>query len=294
MVTNMKNYFCKVLLGLFCACLPMQAQVVNNEEQNAAKIDSLSNVIDSMNEKMETDKANAKLEKIWKRKKYRYVGYTMQSLTHMDEEGLRWKSEFGVNLGMGRTYFLHKKPIANMIKFSIDWTMTDINYAKLKENYVIGGMPPATTPAASTLASDGFSDIITPENPDMPAMDFGCHAIDYGMQVGPSIWINPVDHLMLNGYFRYAPTAAMLVLNDEFSIGYGSFFVTGGAISYKAISIGVEARWGKTKYNSFEFDDEGAENMEQEGGSNSISGLLNSSKNKMKMKSTRFYICFRL
>ena len=287
----MKTYFYAALIGLFCASLPLQAQI-ENEEQHASQIDSLNGVINSLNQKMENDKEAARLEKIWKRKKYRYLGYTMQSLTHLDEENLRWKSEVGINYGMGRTYFLHKKPLGKVVKFGIDWTMMDMNYAKLKENYTMVGIP---SPAqASTLAAGGFDEIVTPENTGIPDVKLGCHAIDLGMQIGPSIWINPVDHLMLNGYFRYAPTAAMLVLDEEFSIGYGSFFVTGGAISYKAISIGVEARWGKTKYNSFELDEEGMDNYGEEGGSNSITGLLNSSKNKMKMKSTRFYICFRL
>lgn len=288
----MKSYLCTLLLGLFCACMPLQAQIEDDGETHASKIDSLNDVINSLNQKIENDKENARMEKIWKRKKYRYIGYVMQSLTHLDEENLRWKSEFGVDYGMGRTYFLHKHPLGKVVKFGIDWTMMDMNYAKLKENYRINTIP---SPAPATAAtSGGFDDIQTPENPDMPDIKLGCHAIDLGMQVGPSIWINPVDHLMLNGYFRYAPTAAMLVIDDEFSIGYGSFFVTGGAISYKTISFGVETRWGKTKYNSFEIDEEGMDNVGEEGGSNSVSGLLNSSKNKMKMKSTRFYICFRL
>ena len=42
------------------------------------------------------------------------------------------KSDFGAAIVWGKTYYLHKKPLAGMIKFGIDWSWMDLNYAQYK------------------------------------------------------------------------------------------------------------------------------------------------------------------
>ncbi len=86
-------------------------------------------------------------------------------------------------------------------------------------------------------------------------INIGRHQFEYAMQVGPSVTVNPIDHLKINAYFRYAPSFSGILINDEFSYNYASFFVTGAAISYKVISVGIESRWGKAKYKNFSIDD---------------------------------------
>ena len=102
------------------------------------------------------------------------------------------------------------------------------------------------------------------------------------MQIGPSITINPVGHLKISGYFRYAPCASILYLDSEVNCSFASFFVCGGAISYKAISLGVEGRWGSAKYKNM-FDTEDVED--------SFSG--SKEKQTWKTGATRLYISFR-
>ena len=41
--------------------------------------------------------------------------------------------DFGVSLTFGKTYYLHKKPLLNMIKYGIDATWFELSYAKYSE-----------------------------------------------------------------------------------------------------------------------------------------------------------------
>ena len=95
----------------------------------------------------------------------------------------------------------------------------------------------------------------------------------------------------MSGYFHFIPSGSILVLNDEVNASYVSNFAYGGAISYKAISFGVESRWGKAKYNSFSVDDEAIDNPGTE--NLNPNDVLIKGENRMKTKSVRFYLTFR-
>lgn len=156
-------------------------------------------------------------KKIWKdRAKYFNISYVKQSLSAQDAD-YKYNSSLGVAITNGRTYYLHKKPILGMIKFGIDWSFYDVNFA-MYENEI----------------NDGY-DV---EKEKM-------YQAEVGMQIGPSVTVNPIDHLKVNGYFRVTPSYSMMYSGDEFSGSYGTFFSAGGAISYKVISLGIEGRWGK-------------------------------------------------
>lgn len=83
-------------------------------------------------------------------------------------------------------------------------------------------------------------------------------------------------------------------MNDEANASYVSNFAVGGAIAYKAISLGIESRWGKAKYNSFAVDEDAVDTDDIGGGSDvDIDNVLVSGKNRLKTKSLRFYLIFR-
>lgn len=73
---------------------------------------------------------------------------------------------------------------------------------------------------------------------------------------------------------------------------YASFFVTGAAISYKVISVGIESRWGKAKYKNFSIDDFNEEDMDVD--NPEWNDVISKSKRKFKTNSVRFYISFRI
>ena len=282
----------KKLLLLLTVCgisFTANAQVDDSSvayDENASVYGSRDEQIDSIRlaereKKVAQQEKDLAMEKKWKRKKYLNIAFVNQTLEHCDHPSMTWKSDFGVSLVKGRTYYLHKKPIAGILKFGIDWTQMDLNYAKYSEDF--GEM-------VDEGQSGGSGGSVSPIYPEFD-LDLGCHQFEYSMHVGVSLSINPVDHLMVHGYFRYAPSFTGVILNDEFSGNYGSFFVTGGSISYKAISIGVESRWGKATYKSFGIGDDLKEGLSD--GKLSVEDVLSSEKNKMKTNSTRFYIGFR-
>lgn len=200
---------------------------------------------------------DALMNSIWKRRaKYFNVAYVSQQMT-LTDNGSRLNSKFGVALSSGKTYYLHKKPIAGMMKFGIDWTWMDLNYA----GYAQQGL-------------DAY------DHDD--AFELGLHQIDVGMQIGASFTINPVDHLKVAVYFRYAPTFSMALLDDAFGYNYVSFFNAGLSVSYRIISIGFENRWGNARYNNLGLNEDG-----------DYSTTFNSFKRNMKTNSMRVYVSFR-
>ena len=116
------------------------------------------------------------------------------------ETEAEWKSDFGVSLAFGKTYYLHKKPLLNMIKFGIDATWFDISYAKYSE--------------PDAYANDGaytraYGDYGGYDYDDEEDIDLGIHQIDASMHVGPSITVNPIGDLKVAAYFHYVPTYSM-------------------------------------------------------------------------------------
>lgn len=238
------------------------------------KVDSLNRELENLKSRVEATEKEQQENRIWKnRKSYFNIGFGTQKLTHKEEEGLEWKSKWAASLVKGTTYYLHRNPIAGMIKFGIDWTQADLHVAQYKEDF--NGK---FTPGAG---GDGFH----PFDPDDEYdKGFGIWQMEAAMHVGPSVTINPVDHLKISAYFRYAPSFSGIVLDDSFNCNYASFFVSGASVSYKAISLGVEARWGSAKYKSFEVEEDDYDEA---------SDFLSKSDNKLKTKGMRFYFGFR-
>jgi len=181
----------------------------------------------------------------------------------------------------GKTYYLHKKPLLNMIKFGIDATWFELSYAKYSEPDVFaeGG---SYTRAYNDYSS-GYEDYYEED------FDLGIHQIDASMHVGPSVTVNPVGDLKVAAYFHYVPTYSMVVIDDSFGHGYVSNFAFGASVAYKAISVGIEHRWAKkATYNGLSFDEEGMDYDAPD-----FEDVIESDKWKMKSKSFRVFLSFR-
>ena len=253
-------------------------------------VDSLYNVVNELNSQLDEVKMNEKNEAVWKKRaKYFNIGYiTNQELTLEDAESdFKWESKFGMDLNWGRTYYIPKKPLFGMLKFGIDWSWMDLNYVMYKdyEDETSGmGMP------------SGGSGSYYDEEDDELAL--GVHQLEYGMRIGPSITVNPVNHLKVGTYFHFMPSYSLILIDDEFNHGYVSHFVFGGQVAYKAISLGVEGRWGKAKYTNLSFDDEGDYGYDDTmDGDLSVGDMLDEAISKKKIKfrnkSFRIYLSFR-
>lgn len=216
-------------------------------------------------------------EKVWgKRKKYMEFGYVMMNLDGMPSP----KSKYGFSINMGRTYYLHKKPIAKMIMFGLDFSYINATVASFKND---GG---------KGLSISGMDE-------ESLEIDLKRNYFDYAMQLGPSVTINPVSELKVSAYGRFAPSVSFITMNDYAYVQFVPYVTCGLSVSYKVIGLGIEGRWGKANYKGFSLDEEGMEigedNVNGEGDIEmpNPNDLLKTSKKKFSNSSFKVYISFR-
>lgn len=204
------------------------------EAEPMSSLDSLKNQVSQLQDRVSETEKQLLFEQIWnKRSKYLNIGYVSQPRSITDTD-IVLKSKAGVSLSWGKQFYLHRKPLFDMLKFAIDWSWIDLNYANYDNGYNIN------TGLAGKL-----------------------HQIDFAMQFGGSVSINPVDHLKTGVYFRVSPTgtiSAGLGEDSSVSFGYMTNYNAGIFIAYKLASIGFEYRWGKGTLNNFAYDEESVAN----------------------------------
>lgn len=217
------------------------------------------------------------------RKRYINFSFANQKFTPAEnvfESGYKLKSNYGAAITVGKTFPLHKKPLANMIRIGLDATWFDLNFTNYRLLY---------------RYDDGFSG------------DYGDYYDDYygeeeetqnfyqaeiAMQVGPSVSINPISKLSVHAYFRYAPGYSVLYNGDNVYGGYASYFVGGACVSYGVIGLGIESRFGSCKYKVFGGDD--GDDDYYYGDEGMGDDVSPSSSLKSKLSGFRCYISFRL
>ncbi len=248
---NMKRFLIICLMaGAFGAS--SHAQETDSISQ---RLDALETRIAAREQADSIREVGEHLAKIWKQKKHWTVGYTFQKLKNMDEEDdATLKSSFAMSLQWGKTFSLHRKPIANMVKIGIDWNWVDWHYAKYKK-LDMGEL--------DWDDGEAYWDDDDGENLNLPNLTY--HQIDLGMAIGPSVQVTPfytigqgLEYLKVYSFFHVTPSFSGIILHgdkSEIAGAYNTFFSWGIGIAYKAFAIGFEHRWGKAKYNTTNFGD---------------------------------------
>lgn len=176
-----------------------------------------------------------------------------------NDKNIGIKNNWGISLTRGRSYMLHKKPIARLISIGIDASFFDVSYSNYTASFNDLG--------ASDMGLEELEDYDLAKK-----MDF--HKIEYSFQVGPSITITPGQKLTVAAYFRYAPTFSGLYVDETFAGNYATMFVTGASVAYGKMGVGIEARLGNCTYKTF-------------------SGDLDFSASKIKTSGFRAFLQFR-
>lgn len=266
------------------------SESTNTRNVMADSLQTLANELAQLKSNVNKLQNDAQLEKVWKRKKYWKLGYTSPTIERTDGEAMEWKTDYAISLQKGKTAYLHSRPLWGMVKFGIDYGYMDLSYAKLKLKS-IGSANSSKSVGTRSTGSEGFDDIVS-EDPsgsitDMLGIDLGMHKFEYGWHVGPSVSVNPWDHLIIAAYFHAMPMFSGILENDEFSYGFGCATSAGISVAYKSIAVGVEGLWSKIKYKQTSFDDVDDSN------SNDDTGLFNTKNFKLKQKGPRFYISIK-
>ncbi len=282
-------------LSLSADSVVVDSVVVDSvEDEAAAKYDSLANELSRLHSRLNSVEQDREWEKIWRRKKYWKIGMGSPKIERTDGEEMTWKTDFAVFLQRGKTAYFHSKPLLGMIKLGLDYGFLDIYYAKLKyKTPASGPSGKASDPSGATgggSGSDGFDDIVSDEpsgSVGSPDVNLCMHKFEYSLHVGPSISVNPWNHIIVAAYFHVMPTASGIIENDTFSYGFGCAMSAGLSVAYKAISVGVEGLWSKLKYRQASFDEDSTEE-------DIASGNIFTTKDfKLKQKGPRFYIALR-
>lgn len=121
------------------------------------------------------------------KKRNKYINISFANSTMEQDNFPELKSNYSVGFIVGKTFYLHKKPIANCLRFGIDATWFDINYTNYKIEHI------------TYLGTDKY--------------DY--HQGEVSMHVGLSLTITPVKGFNICGYFRYAPTFSGIYANDN-------------------------------------------------------------------------------
>lgn len=171
----------------------------------------------------EQDKSE--LNRIWRRRSdYLNLAFVVQNVETNIDELSELNSEWGASISWGKTFYLHRKPIGRVLKFGLDWTWLDLNGACFEQDMY-------------SIFDGDYHETL--------------YQLDAGMQFGPSITVNPVDHLKISTYFRVTPTFATVyaVENELFLKNYATYLNAGLSVAWRLLSLGVEYRTGKASYD---------------------------------------------
>lgn len=267
---------------------------LNTRNEQADSLKALTSELAQIKSRLDNVEQEQLYEKVWKRKKYWKLGIGAPNIERTDGQPMTWDSEFSFFIQRGRTIYFHSKPLWGMVKIGLDYGFMDLSYTKLKLK--TGGPLTSATSTQETTSmadpDDGFAPIVSDEPSGSLGsfldIDLGMHKIDYGLHVGPSVSVNPWNHLIVTAYFHVMPTASVIVENDAFSFAGGCAMSAGVSVSYKALSVGVEGVWSNLKYKQASFDDD-----DEDGDSEESENLFQTKSFKLKQKGPRFYIAFR-
>ncbi len=252
------------------------------------KLDSLQTTVTTLQLKEDNRSKTEYDNAVWKRNKYMAIGLSTQKFKDAeDAANMEYKSKVGVLFEMGKTFYLHKKPIANLMKVGIDWSYLNFSFAKYEDGKGIN------MPSIPSYDDDDYDADI---DPDID-IDLGVYSLAAGMSVGPSVTFAPfyntgkgLQHILAQTYLHVTPSYTGILLskdNDtEIKSGYTTYFNWGLNVSYKKISIGYEYRWGKSKFNSLSLD-------MYEDDENGSTDYEDNAKQKIKFGTSSFYIRLR-
>lgn len=313
----------KTLLSciLFASALMANAQgrvsntdLILDAAEDTTQVTTIADIV-TLQERVTTQNTTAAhKQSVWGRKTYLNLSYMLKSsLTPEGNIPLGYKvngSEFAQKyeadkafaLQIGHSYALHKKPIANVVQFNLDYTFIDISVAKYKKE------PGEKLYDSSSKWEEKDDDDrwgSANEKQYIP-WSLGKWDINYGMNLGPSITIAPFTYLKnapglhflkLKAYYHIGYQVGLMVLsgdkkadaayeknenqyqsdfqdNIKLNFDHGLTQSFGVSLSWKAIGVGYETRWDKKSYK------------------NVLPSIYGSETYKFKGSSSRVYIQF--
>ena len=260
--------------------------------EDSTEIVTIKDIIKMQQRQTNRNATESHFEKVWGRKGYFNISFSNTKLIPQQtiETGFpslngghvpEMKSNWGLSLQYGRSYRLHKIPIANMVNFNIDYTGLDLSV-----NHFKAAGSGKLYDSNTKWDSDNYFYI--PWNLEK-------YEVNYAMSIGPSVTVAPFNltnvsqlhFLKLNLYLHPGWHVSMLYMpnSEESDANTGTArtekenretmsdnlkmmwnhnfcFSWGLNLSWKTIGIGYEHRSRTVKYKSASSSDFGKEKYE--------------------------------
>ena len=174
-------------------------------------------------------------ERFWKRRKSLRFGYESNLL--QDASGGVYPEKFSIGFSRAKSFWLHRRPIANCLKFAFDMGL-DVNYTLLEDE-----TDNSYTGPSGYLGTDPLPSYDEEASIDLPAI--GSHYFAVGWGLGVSATVNPVAQLRVAGYVHFVPSVGFQVSGLSANLGFMPYMKYGCELSYGIFGLGVE--WGTAK-----------------------------------------------
>ncbi len=200
-------------------------------EEDTTHVTSLDDIIEMQELAFTKNYRSQIVKNVWKRKKYFSISYANTTLSgtglmvynqqngEMEKQDTEYKTDWGVSIKRSDVVAFHKKPIADILSFGIEYSFLDISanhYAK-DENMRFD--------SRKTFKEDNEDDDITNYYGKRHYVPWGSemYTFAYGMHLGPSITLAPfaklrnpgVAHIRLHAYINVGYRASLMWLKSD-------------------------------------------------------------------------------
>ena len=236
--------------------LGASAQIVNGDErlqnidwtEDSTEITTINDIINEQQDVSTRNSNVSHFEDVWSRRGYFNISFSNTTLDPVDKipTGLnggvvpKYKSSWGAAIQLGRSYRLHKKPIANTLQFNIDYTYIDLGVNHFK--------------AEGDKCYDSREKRKDNKYYYIP-WNLEKYEANYSMSLGPSMTIAPFNYvnslglhyLRLNFYYHIGYGVSFLYMLNDKDADMNELQDT----DYKNMSDNMKLCWGHGLTNSF-------------------------------------------
>jgi hypothetical protein len=317
----MKKIITYCLASLFAIATFAQGETPEREDnidwnEDSIEIRTINDIIAQQLLATRVNTSERHFNEVWGRRSYRNLSinmpYTLDPKEPIQTEvpyngffAPKYKSHLSFTFSTGRSYRMHKNPIANILQIYIDYTPLDFTVC----HYKLETDTAYDSSKQFTITTEKYGNTST-QNYYYTPWNLEKYQADYGMMLGPSITVAPftmidnvpsLHHLKLNLYAHFGYRASILYMvnkeeadanyplhgnsspnfeemkdNAKLDWGHGFYWSWGFSLTWKGIGIGYEHNMGNMKYKSID------------------TGTFGDRSYKFDTSSNRLYISFRV
>lgn len=283
----MKNKILSLVALLLLGCsVGMAADKNKTSKVNKSSKANKEAVMDEATRKeFEAFKLEKENARVWGSGKYLRLYYG-EAQTATKVSGIR-DSELALGIAKGKSFLVPTRAIGHWLKFGLDFDFVSLDYA---------AYPTANASGTSGWLWNGIPD---PADQTSIIPQFRPSTVSIGvLGVGPTVAIAPfggtsasfLQPLRLQVYGHYTPSVTAYIAKDknssmEASWAYTGMWSWGGCLAYKALGVGIEAKWGEGQFKRLTMEDDARANL---GVNMGFTG-----KELRKMASTRVFLQLR-